>query len=72
MLAHPGAQTGQDMAHQWIALPREAVVHPFPIALYVDEAGAPQPGQMTRDLGLIEPQGAMEIADTNVAFGQEV
>jgi hypothetical protein len=33
---------------------------------------ANRPGQMARDLGLIEPQSAMEIADTDVAFGQQV
>lgn len=72
MLPHPGAQTGQNIAHERIAGPREAVMHPFAVALHVHQPGAPQPGQMARDFGLIEPQSAMEIADTDVAFGQQI
>ena len=72
MLTHPGAQAGENIAHKRIAMAREPVMHPFAIALHLHQAGAPQPGEMPRDLGLIEAERAVEIADAKLALGQQV
>lgn len=72
MLPHPDAQSGQNITDKWVAMPGEPVMHPFAVALHLHQTGLPQPGQMARDLGLIEPQGAVKIADTDLALGQQV
>lgn len=72
MLAHPGAQSLEDVADERIAVTGDAVVHPFSIPLGLDQAGPPQPGEMARDLRLIDPEGAMEIADADFVLGEEV
>lgn len=72
MLAHPGAQPLENIVHQRIAGAGQAVVHPFPIALDLDQAGMPELGEMAGNLWLVEPERAMQIADANLLLGQEV
>ena len=72
MLAHPGAQTFENVAHERITRAREAVMHPFSVALDLDQTGLPELSEMAGNLRLFEPEGAMEIADANVLLGQQV
>lgn len=72
MLSHPGAQSRENIPDKRVAVPREPVMHPFSIALHLDQSGASHPGQVARDLRLIEAEGAMQIADAELAVGQKV
>src|SRR5688572_33304690 len=72
MLAHPGPQSFEDVADQRIAGTGEAVMHPFPVAFDLDQASPAQLGEMARNLRLVEPEGAMEIADADLLLGQQV
>src|SRR5687767_953024 len=72
MLAHPGAQSLENVAHEWITRAGQAVMHPFPVALDLGQAGPAQLGEVAGNLRLVEPEGAMEIANTNLLLGQQV
>lgn len=72
MPAHPGAQPFEDVVDQWVAGAGQAVMHPLPVALDLDQAGPAQLGEMTGDLWLVEPEGAVEIADADRFLGEQV
>ena len=72
MLPHPGVQPGEDMPNEGVAMPGEPVMHPFPIPPRFDQSGVSQLREMPRDLGLINRQGAVQVADADLALGEQV
>src|SRR5438876_958626 len=72
MRAHPGAQSGQNLAHDGIAVRREPVMHPFPVPPRLHQTGAPQESEVARDLWLIEAQGIVQIADADLAGREKI
>lgn len=72
MLPHPGVQPGEDMPNEGVAMPGEPVMHPFPIPPRFDQSGGSQLREMPRDLGLVDSQGAVQVADADLAWGEQV
>jgi hypothetical protein len=72
MLAHPGVQSGEDMANESVAMPGQPVVHPFPVPPSLDQSGALHLREMPRDLGLIDAQGAVQIANAHLAVSEQI
>ena len=72
MLAHPSAQALEDVAHERIAVAREPIMHPFPVALDVHQTGPTELGEMPGHFRLIESQSAMEVANADLALGQKI
>jgi hypothetical protein len=50
----------------------ESIVHPFAFTSRHSDAGAPEIGKMARDLRLTDAQDLDEIADANLAVGDQI
>jgi len=72
MRAHPGAQSGQNVAHEGIAVLRQPVMHPFPVPPRIHQTGTPQESEVPRNLWLIEAQSVVQIADTDLAGREKI
>jgi hypothetical protein len=60
------------MTPERIAVACQLVMHPFPVSARVDQAGAFQAREMTRDLGLIDAERAVQIADADFTVREEI
>lgn len=69
---HPLAQPSEYVMHQWIAMLRPSVMHPFSVACCFYQAGALQVSEVTRHFGLHYAQGIGQFADTGLATGEQI
>lgn len=72
MLPHPGVQPGEDMANEGVAMPGEPVMHPFPIPARLDQSGVSQLREMPRYLGLVDAEGAVQVANADFLVREQV
>jgi hypothetical protein len=60
------------MPHERIAMSCPPVMHPLPVPLRLDQAGAFQMPQMSRDFRLHDAQRVGQLADARLSAGEEI
>jgi hypothetical protein len=72
VFCHPLPQPGQDVPHQRIAVPRPAIVDPFPAPSGIYQTGALKPGKMSRYFGLNDPKCIGQFANAGLSAGEQI
>ena len=70
--SHPSPETLQDNARQGVRVFGPTIVHPFPVSPGLDESGAFEIREMSRNLRLDYVEGVSQMTDAHLAARKEI